>query len=145
MAQKAINIAANWAAEQELNLSSKKTKIVPFTRKRNPDLGSLLMNGSKLELSKESKLLGVTLNSKLTWKPHITRIICKATTTLMQYRRIVGKTWGIYDKMGIPSTTKWIYTAMIRPIISYPSVSWAGGLNKKYLVRKFTKVQRLAA
>ena len=39
---------------------------------------------------------------------------------------------------------KWIYTAMIRPIMSYACVSWAGGLNKKYLVRKLTKVQRLA-
>ena len=35
-------------------------------------------------------------------------------------------------------------TAMIRPIMSYACVSWAGGLNKKYLVRKLTKVQRLA-
>ena len=33
---------------------------------------------------------------------------------------------------------------MIRPIMSYACVSWAGGLNKKYLVRKLTKVQRLA-
>ena len=39
---------------------------------------------------------------------------------------------------------KWIYTAMIRPIMSYACVSWAGGLNKKYQVRKLTKVQRLA-
>ena len=39
---------------------------------------------------------------------------------------------------------KWIYTAMIRPIMSYARVSWAGGLNKKYLVRKLTKVQRRA-
>ena len=39
---------------------------------------------------------------------------------------------------------KWIYTAMIRPIMSYACLSWAGGLNKKYLVRKLTKVQRLA-
>ena len=57
----------------------------------------------------------------------------------MQCRRIVGKTWGIK-----PSMMKWIYTAMIRPIMSYACVSWAGGLNKKYLVRKLTKVQRLA-
>ena len=41
MAQKAINIAANWALEQELQFSRKKTEIVLFTRKRNPDLGSL--------------------------------------------------------------------------------------------------------
>ena len=109
MTQKAINIAANWASEQELQFSSKKTEIVLFTHKRNPDLGFLSMNGSKLELSKEARLLGVTLDSKLTWKPHITR---KAITALMQCRQIVGKTWGIK-----PSMTKWICTAMIRPII----------------------------
>ena len=42
----------------------------------------------------------------------------------------------IYDKT--------IYTAMIRPIMSYACVLWAGGLNKKYLVRKLIKVQRSA-
>ena len=52
----------------------------------------------------------------------------------MQYRQIVGKTWGIK-----PSIIKCIYTAMIRPIMSYACVSWAGDL-----VRKLTKVQRLA-
>ena len=139
MAQKAINIAANWALEQELQFSSKKTEIVLFTHKRNPDLGFLSINGSKLELSQEARLLGVTLDSKLTRKPHITRIIRKATTTLMQCRQIVGKMWRIK-----PSRTKWIYTAMIHPIMSYACMSWAGGLNKKYLVGKLTKVQRLA-
>ena len=139
MAQKAINIAANWASEQELQFSSKKTEIVRFTHKRNPDVGSLSMNASKLEVSEEARLLEVTLDSKLTWKPHITRITRKATTALMQCRQIVGKTWGI-----TPSMMKWIYTAMIRPIMSHACVSWAGGLNKKYLVRKLTKVQRLA-
>ena len=90
------------------------------------------MNGTKLELSKKARLLGVTLDSKLTWKPHITRITSKATTALMQCRQIVGKTWGIN-----PSMMKWIYTAIIcRPIMSYACVSWAGGLNKKYLARK---------
>ena len=52
---------------------------------------------------------------------------------------MVGKTWGIK-----PSMMKWIYSAMIRPIMSYTCVSWAGGLNKTYLVRKLAKVQRLA-
>ena len=39
---------------------------------------------------------------------------------------------------------KWIYTSIIRPIMSYACVSWAGGLNKKYLVKKLIMVQRLA-
>ena len=139
MAQKAINIAANWASEQELQFSSKKTEIALFTHKRNPDLGFLSMDGSKLELSKEARLLGVALDSKLTWKPNITRITRTATTALMQCRQIVSKAWGIK-----PFMMKWIYTAMICPIMSYACVSWAGGLNKKYLERKLTNVQTLA-
>ena len=97
------------------------------------------MNGSKLELSQEARLLGATLNSKLIWKPHITRITRKSTTALMQCRQIVGKTWGIK-----PSLLKWICTAMIRPIMYYACVSWAGGLNKMYLAMKLAKVQRFA-
>ena len=103
MAQKAINIAVNWASEQELQFGSKKTEIVLFTHKRNPDLGFKSMSGSKLELSKEARLLGVTLDSKLAWKPQIVRITPKTTTALMQCRKIVSKTWGIK-----PSMMKWI-------------------------------------
>ena len=89
MAQKAINIVANWASAQELQFSSKKTEIVLFTHKRNPDLESLSMNGSKLKLSKEARLLGVTLDSKLTWKAHIIPITRKATTAYCN----VDKLW----------------------------------------------------
>ena len=80
------DMAPNWASEQELQISSKKTEIVLFTHRRNPDLGSLSMNSSKLQLSKEAMLFGVTLDSKLTWKPHIKRIARKATTALGQCR-----------------------------------------------------------
>ena len=77
MVQKAISIAANWASQQELQYSSKKIEIVLFTHKRNPDLGSLLMNGSKLVLSKEERLLRVTLDSKLTSKPILPELPAK--------------------------------------------------------------------
>ena len=61
------------------------------------------MNGSKFELSKETKRLGITLDSKLTWKPHIIRIARIATTALMQCRQIVGNKT-IYDEMNIHIT-----------------------------------------
>ena len=135
MAQKTINIPAYCASEQELQFSSKKTEVGLVTHKRNPDLGSLSMNGSEHELSREARLLGVTLDSKLTWKSHITR---KATTALMQCRQIVGKTVNktINDEMDLHSydTSNHVASCMF----------WAGGLNKKYLVRKLTKVPRLA-
>ena len=61
MAQTAINIAPNWA----LYFSSKNTEIVQFTHKRNPDLDSLSMNGAKLELSKEARLLSIHMLPQL--------------------------------------------------------------------------------
>ena len=57
----------------------------------------------------------------------------------MQCRQIVGKTWGLK-----PFMMKRIYTAMIRQIMSHACASWAGGLSKKYLVKKFANVLRLA-
>ena len=97
------------------------------------------LNGRQLEISEEATLLGVTLDSKLTWKPHITRIASKATVALLQCRQIVGRAWGLN-----PTNMRWIYTAMIRPVITYACVSWVGGVNKKYLAKKLSKVQRLA-
>ena len=130
-AQKALNIASNWAHNQELRFSSKKTEIVLFTNKRKPNFGTLRLNGRQLEISKEATLLGVTLDSKLTWKPHITRIARKATAALLQCRQIVGRAWGLN-----PTSMRWIYTAMIRPVITYACTSLVGGVNKKYLEKK---------
>ena len=138
-AQKALNIASNWALNQELQFSSKKIEIVLFPNKRRPAFGTLRLNERQLEISKEATLLGVILVSKLTWKPHITRIARKATVALLQRRQIVGRAWGLNS-----TNMRWIYTAMIRPVITYACVSWVGGVHKKYLVKKLSKVQRLA-
>ena len=97
------------------------------------------LNGHQLEISEEATLPGITLDSKLTWKPHITRIARKATVALLQCRQIVGRAWEL-----TPTSMRWIYTAMIRPVITYACTSWAGGGNKKYLAKKLSKVQRLA-
>ena len=104
-----------------------------------PDFGTLRLNGRQLEISKEATLLGVTLDSKLTWKPHITRIARKATAALFQGRQTVGRAWGLN-----PTAVRWIYTAMIRPVITYACTSWVGGVNKKYLEKKLSRVQKLA-
>ena len=44
----------------------------------------------------------------------------------MQCRLIVSESWLIK-----PFMTKWIYTTMIRPVMSNACVSWVGGLKQK--------------
>ena len=93
MAQKAINIAENCALEQELQFSCKKTEIVLFTHKQNPDLGSLSMNGTKLEPFQRSKAVGCYSRQQANLETSYYPNTRKATTALMQCRQIVGKTW----------------------------------------------------
>ena len=59
-AQKALNIASNWADNQELHFSSKKTEIVLFINKKKPNFETLRLNGRQLEISKEATLLNVS-------------------------------------------------------------------------------------
>ena len=63
----------------------------------------------------------------------------KAKGILMQCRKAVGPTWGF-----TPKTMKWIYTAVVRPSLSYGAVIWINGLKTKKNITLLNSVQRLA-
>ena len=90
-------------------------------------------------MCKQVKCLGVILDSKLIWKPHCQDRIRKATISLMQCRRAIGKTWGLKPRQAL-----WIFTAIIRPILAYAAVIWISAINSNTLVAMLQKVQRLA-
>ena len=52
---------------------------------------------------------------------------------------MVGKQWGLN-----PKTTHWVYTSIVRPLLTYGSVVWATGLDKKGNKLILTRIQRLA-
>ena len=87
----------------------------------------------------KNKFLGVTLDSKLTWNEHIINQCKKTKCILMQCRKTVRPTWGF-----TPKTMKQIYTAVVRPSISYGAVIWINGLKTKQNITLLNNVQRLA-
>jgi len=72
-----------------------------------------------MSLSHQVKYLGVIVDSKLTWKPHLDHKCNKAIAVFWQCRRIVGKTWGI-----TPRIAHWLYTTVVRPMLVYAAVVW---------------------
>ncbi|CAH2217843.1 jg22999, partial [Pararge aegeria aegeria] len=98
--QRALRLIERWCKENDLSVNPKKTELVLFTNKRKPDIPKLptLFNTS-LTLSNEVKYLGVTLDSKLSWKRHIEDKTNKATIILHQCKRMLGKTWGLKPKI----------------------------------------------
>ena len=57
----------------------------------------------------------------------------------MQCRKAVGPTWGL-----TPQTCRWIYTAVIRPIMTYGISIWINGLKTQESQNELRKVQRRA-
>ena len=139
-AQMTIDIMVNWAAEHDLRFSCLKTELVMFTNKRKWQWPlPLQMYGVDLRLGGTAKYLGVLLDAKLTWGPHIEFKTRQATACLMQCRRVIGSTWGIN-----PSRAMWLYKAMIRPILAHAALVWVNALEKKVVQDRLAKFQRLA-
>ena len=51
--------------------------------------------GETIQLSNEVKLLGITLDSKLSFNTHIDNITKKCIGTLFQCKRAIDPTWGL--------------------------------------------------
>ncbi len=83
-------------------------------------------------------MLGVTLDSKLSWTPHIRNKIKACKRALMQLKPVLGKTWSPK-----PKYTKWLYEGVILPMLSYGAIVWASSLSKQNNQTKLKKLQRL--
>ena len=86
--QTTIKTIENWC--QGLNISVLKTKIVMFTWNRKWSLSPIEVCGETIELSNDVKLLGIPLDSKLTFNNHIDNITKKCICTLFQCKRAIG-------------------------------------------------------
>ena len=138
--QQCLNKIRDWGLKTGLCFSPAKTEGILFTWKKRWTITSPLRLGDKeIKMVKQVKCLGVILDSKLSWKPHCLDRIRKATISLMQCRRAIGKTWGLKPRQAF-----WIFTAIIRPILAYAAVIWISATNSNTLVERLQKVQRLA-
>jgi hypothetical protein len=89
--QKALHHAENWAAENDLKFCPKKTNAILFTRKhiQIDSLPHLIMYGQQVLNVKETKMLGVIIDSKLNWTPHITQKIAACKKALMMIQPLL--------------------------------------------------------
>ena len=116
-----------------------KSVAVVFTHKRIriDKLQRLWMSGAEIPFEKTVKYLGVILDSKLTFREHVLQMCKKATRLQMAAKNAVGQLWG-------PSlrTMRWVYEAIVRPMITYGSVVWAHKIPVTY--PPLQRIQRLA-
>jgi hypothetical protein len=72
-----------------------------------------------MNIAGEVKFLGLTLDRSLTWNQQVQNVTNKCKMALMVGRRTFGKTWGLKPQM-----VQWLFTAVVRPMITYGSLIW---------------------
>jgi hypothetical protein len=109
-----------WCESAKLSINPIKTVVIPFTRRRNlKGLKEPVLFGEKIKLSNEVKYLGITLDKGLTWKKQLDKVIDKVYKTFWARKGTFGKTWGLK-----PKVFYLIYTAVVRPIVTYAATVW---------------------
>uniref|UniRef100_A0A1I8H753 Protein kinase domain-containing protein n=1 Tax=Macrostomum lignano TaxID=282301 RepID=A0A1I8H753_9PLAT len=121
-----IHRAERWAHSCGLRFSESKTVAIMFTSRRNWRIEPLSLYGKPVAMEKQTRCLGVTLDHRLSWTPHVQTKAHKALATLAQIRRAFGATWGL-----TPRRLWWIYTAIVRPAISFAGFIWNSAIEMK--------------
>ncbi|RVE45866.1 hypothetical protein evm_009465 [Chilo suppressalis] len=136
----AMKVVEKWCDDYGLKVNPVKTELVMFTNKRSlGDYRLPKLFNTTLRLSNEVKYLGITLDSKLNWGSHIDKTTTKTNIIFWQCRKMISKTWRLS-----PLIVKWLYTTIIRPIISYAAVVWWTKTIQVTTINKLRRLQRRA-
>uniref|UniRef100_A0A1B6GC00 Reverse transcriptase domain-containing protein n=1 Tax=Cuerna arida TaxID=1464854 RepID=A0A1B6GC00_9HEMI len=92
----------SWCSGNGLSVNSLKTTILLFTRIRNlTSLSRVNMNGVRVENAGTAKFLGVSLDQRLTWNPHLDNVLHGAKWALLTSRRFIGSKWRLKPHMAM--------------------------------------------
>ena len=99
-----------------MSFNTDKCFILHISKKRKPTEYHYLLHNQVLEVTKDSKYLGVTISNDLSWANHISNITAKANRTIGFLMRNIH---------ACPKEVKEAaYTTLVRPSIEYASAVW---------------------
>lgn len=135
----------NWLATNKLIINLKKTHIMLFTNRKRPIEVKLNVNGNIITEKTESKFLGVIVDNKLSWQPHVKYISNKISKSLSILR---------YLRYSFPkSILKTLYLSLVLPYLMYCNIIWGSAFKtvmmplfilQKKCLRTITKSNYLA-
>jgi ribonuclease HI len=138
--QNALKLTERWCLDEDLSINPNKSVVVPFTTKRIlNDLKCPRLFGKVISFSNEVKYLGIILDGKLSWTPHLNHVIAKGKRSFWACRNIVGKTWGVQ-----PNRILWVYESIICPRVTNGSIVWWSKTTTDTAKKQLGSIQRLA-
>ena len=135
--QKMLDDLSQWGKTCGLRFNPEKSVAVVFSRRRKQPPFHLKIDGKDIEYKSEVKYLGVTLDSKLHWTPHINEKLTKTKKYLGKVANMTRNNWGPKPKL-----MRWAYLGVVRPMLCYGAMIW--GHRAPELIEKFRRINRMA-
>ncbi|CAK1591641.1 unnamed protein product [Parnassius mnemosyne] len=136
-ANAALEHVRRWGIRNKLKFAPHKTKAMVITNKLKYDSPRLNMGGMGIGISEEIKVLGVTVDKKLTFNTHVRNVSRKATALYGQLSRAAKVSWGLQ-----PEIIRTMYTAVVEPVVLYAASVWAPAAKKLGVRKQLNTVQR---
>ncbi|GFR59550.1 RNA-directed DNA polymerase from mobile element jockey [Elysia marginata] len=118
--QATVDKVFKWSQDWGLTINLNKTVTTKFSLKTKERDVTLTMNGQPLPTEDTQTFLGITLDKRLTWKPHIQKINQKAIRRSQIMKKLSGTKWGANSKI-----LRQVYQGYIRPVMEYAPPAWS--------------------
>ena len=92
--QPAIDAASAWATDHGFRFSTAKTQAITFSRSHSPPHPPLFLAGSPLQYRDTVRFLGLTFDSRLSWRPHVVGLRTACLQRLNLLRTLSHLSWG---------------------------------------------------
>ncbi|KAK7097663.1 hypothetical protein V1264_004608 [Littorina saxatilis] len=118
--QEALNITSKWATDWCVTVNSLKTVATCFSLSNSKETLQLTINNQAIPQEDTPTYLGIKLDKKLTWNPHIKEAEKRATRRLSIMKKLAGTKWGASSNI-----LRQVYTGHVRPVMEYGAAAWA--------------------
>ena len=117
--QDCLNDLSKWCFHSGFIFSPEKTKCIMFTKKKQSSKPKLFLGNTPLPFVNNIKILGLMFESKLTWKPHISKTKTTTTKSINILKTLSHAEWGAESNILIN-----LYRSLVRSKLDYGSICY---------------------
>lgn len=128
-----------WMLRRGLQLAMQKTELLYLTRRRIETTTPMMVGAARVRPGGFAKYLGVTLDTRMTFWPHISGAAKRAANKTAALSRLMANTKGPR-----PSVRR-LLMAVTHSMLLYGAEIWAGAMRFKKYRKAVTAVQRIGA
>lgn len=117
---KALRKIEGWAKKWRVKINASKSQALLVSKRRTGERRPILqLLGERIPWTTTARYLGVTIDSRLTWKQHIREVRNKVQARVSTLYPILNAKSTLHPRVGIK-----VYQTLIRPIMEYASPVW---------------------